>query len=148
MPGLMDTFERSYVATPDAIGRVRADLAEFAAGHGMHRTRVDDVRLAVSEAVTNAVLHGYRDAAGTVRVSGRLADGALCVSVRDFGCGMRPQPIATGRIGMGLGLALIGRLVSELSVTRQPDGGTELRMRFALMPAPVQADRRATVAPA
>jgi anti-sigma regulatory factor (Ser/Thr protein kinase) len=147
MQAVMDTFEHSYEASAESIARIRADLAAFAAGHGMHSPRVEDVRLAVSEAVTNAVLHAYRGTAGSVHVTARLADGGLWVSVRDFGRGMRSQQaIATGRTGMGLGLALIGRLVSELAVTPQPGGGTELRMRFALMPGSLRADRRAATA--
>lgn len=141
----MDILERSYEATPESVGRVRGEVAAFATGHGMPGSRVDDIRLAVSEAATNAVLHGYRGGAGTIHVIARLADGALWISIRDFGCGMQPQPIAT-RSGMGLGLALIGRLVSELSVTPQPGGGTDLRMRFDLGPAPLTAAPRAMLA--
>src|SRR5579875_3771460 len=106
--GYEATFERSYDATPEAVGRVRADLAAFAAGHGMHARRIEDVRLAASEAVTNVVLHAYPARAGTVHVTARLADGALWISVRDFGVGVRPS--GAGRSGLGLGLALIGRL--------------------------------------
>lgn len=145
MPGVMDTFEHSYEGTPDSIGRVRAELAAFAAEHGMHSARIDDVRLAVSEAVTNAVVHGYRSGVGAVHVTAGLAGGELWISIRDFGCGMRPQPLWSRQSGMGLGLAVIGQLVSGLSVIPQPDGGTELRMRFELMPTPLEAASRAMV---
>jgi anti-sigma regulatory factor (Ser/Thr protein kinase) len=145
MQRAMDMFDRTYAATPESIARVRADIGSFAAGHGMAARRLDDVRLAVSEAVTNAVMHGYRDVVGTVHATATLTDGALWISIRDFGCGMQPQPIATGRAGMGLGLALIGRLVSEMKVAPQPGGGTDLRMRFELMSAPLSAGRSSTV---
>jgi len=144
----MDSFESSYEATPDAVARVRADLAAFAAGHGMHACRVDDLRLAVSEAVTNAVLHAYRGAGGTVHVTARLDDGALWVSVRDFGAGMHPRGFVAGRSGMGLGLALLGRIAGELSIVAPAGGGTELRMRFELMPAPLRGKRRPVAASA
>jgi anti-sigma regulatory factor (Ser/Thr protein kinase) len=145
MQGVRDTFERSYEGTPASIGRVRAELAAFAAEHGMHSARVDDVRLAVSEAVTNAVVHGYRGGAGAIHVTAGLDGGELWISIRDFGCGMRPQPLVSARSGMGLGLAVIGRLVSGLSVIPQPGGGTELRMRFGLMPTPLEVASRAMV---
>jgi stage II sporulation protein AB (anti-sigma F factor) len=142
MQGVTDTFGRSYLATPASIGRVRADVADFAAAHGAEPVRVHDIRLAVSEAVTNAVMHGYREGTGTVHVTARHTDGALSISIRDFGCGMQPRPLATGRTGMGLGLALIGRVVTELSVAPQGGDGTEVRMRFELVPGAARAERR------
>ena len=140
MRDVTDTFDRSYQATPAAVGRVRADIAAFAIAHGVEAARVDDIRLAVSEAVTNAVMHGYRDTSGTIHVGARHADGSLWISIRDFGCGMQPRPISAGRTGMGLGLALIGRVVTELSVAPQAGDGTDVRMRFDLVPAAASAD--------
>jgi len=146
MQDATDTFDRSYEAAPASVARVRADIAAFAEAHGVEPTRVDDIRLAVSEAVTNAVLHGYREASGSVHVRARHADGSLWISVRDFGGGMQPRPLGTGHTGMGLGLALIGRVVSELSVAPQAGDGTDVRMRFDLVSAAVSRDRRESVA--
>ena len=146
MRDVTDTFDRSYQATPAAVGRVRADIAAFAIAHGVEAARVDDIRLAVSEAVTNAVMHGYRETSGTVHVTVRHADGCLSISIRDFGCGMQPRPIGTGHTGMGLGLALIGRVVSELSVAPQAGDGTDVRMRFDLVSAAVPAGRQVALA--
>jgi stage II sporulation protein AB (anti-sigma F factor) len=146
MRDVPDTFDRSYQATPDSVGRARADVAAFAVAHGVDSTKVDEIRLAVSEAVTNAVMHGYRDMSGTVHVRARCAHRSLSISIRDFGCGMQPGPLDAGRIGMGLGLALIGRLVSELSVSPQAGNGTDVRMRFDLVPATVPGRPHAVVA--
>jgi stage II sporulation protein AB (anti-sigma F factor) len=140
-----DIFDRSYPATPVSVGRARADVAAFAAAHGVARACVDDIRLAVSEAVTNAVMHGYRGTSGTVHITARRGDGSLWISIRDFGCGMQPRPIGAGRRGMGLGLALIGRVVSELSVAPQVGDGTDVRMRFDYVAAPARVERRVIV---
>jgi anti-sigma regulatory factor (Ser/Thr protein kinase) len=91
-------------------------------------------------------MHGYRDMSGTVHVRGRCAHRSLSISIRDFGRGMQPRPLDARRTGMGLGLALIGRLVSELSVSPQAGNGTDVRMRFDLVPATVPARPRAVVA--
>jgi anti-sigma regulatory factor (Ser/Thr protein kinase) len=141
-----DTFDRCYQATPASVARVRAEVAAFAAAHGVAPPRVHDIRLAVSEAVTNAVIHGYRDRSGTVRVTAEHDGGALSISIRDFGCGMRPRLLRSGDTGMGLGLALIGRLVSELAVAPQGGEGTDVRMRFDLTSAAARAGRHAAVA--
>ena len=146
MQDVTDTFDRSYQAAPGSVGRVRADISAFATAHGVEAARVDDIRLAVSEAVTNAVMHGYRGASGTVHVSARHADGALWISIRDFGSGMQPRPVGARHTGMGLGLALIGRVVSELSVAPQAGSGTDVRMRFDLVSAGAPAERRTRVA--
>ncbi len=148
MQDVSDSFDRSYQATPGSVRRAREDIADFAAAHGVGRSRIDDIRLAVSEAVTNAVVHGYRDTSGTVRLSATHADGALWVSIRDFGCGMWPRPIGTGHTGLGLGLALIGSVVSELELSAAPrsGAGTDVRMRFDLVSADAPAELHLTVA--
>jgi anti-sigma regulatory factor (Ser/Thr protein kinase) len=88
------------------------------------------VRLAVSEAVSNVVVHGYREPPPgdfTLRVE---ADGdELRVIVRDAGCGMQPRMDSPGA---GLGLPLIAHVAETFSVTENPGGGTEVCMTFPL----------------
>jgi stage II sporulation protein AB (anti-sigma F factor) len=89
------------------------------------------IRLAVSEAVANAVLHGYRGRpAGDVTLVAEAAESQVNVVVRDDGCGMIPR---TDSPGAGLGLPLIAEIAESVSVTAGRDGrGTELRMTFEL----------------
>jgi anti-sigma regulatory factor (Ser/Thr protein kinase) len=114
-------------ATPAAVPGVRRAVVDFAELHGVGVA--PDVALAVSEAITNAVLHAYRgDRSGEVRVVACAEPGRLVVVVRDYGCGMSPNPDSPG---LGLGLAVIGRLATELNIERPDDGGgTRLRMCF------------------
>jgi anti-sigma regulatory factor (Ser/Thr protein kinase) len=146
MQDVTDIFDRSYQATPASVGRVRADIAAFAEAHGVDGTRVDDIRLAVSEAVTNSIVHGYRDSVGTIHVTARYDDSALWISIRDFGGGIKPRLIGSEHAGMGLGLALIGRVVSDLSVAPQVGDGTDVRMRFDLARAGASVPRRVILA--
>jgi serine/threonine-protein kinase RsbW/stage II sporulation protein AB (anti-sigma F factor) len=86
-----------------------------------------DVRLAVSEAVTNAILHAFRDRQpGTILVSGRLDRGRLILSVGDNGSGMRPNLESTG---LGLGISLITKLAADVRFDSS-DGGTTVSMSF------------------
>ena len=90
-------------------------------------------RLAVSEAVSNVVVHSYRDTDDgdfTLRVE--WDGGELKVIVRDEGCGMTPR---TDSPGAGLGLPLIATLAESFSVTAPPGGGTEVCMTFPLLKA-------------
>lgn len=90
-------------------------------------------RLAVSEAVSNVVVHSYRDASpGAFTLSVEWNGDELRVTVRDKGCGMAPRMDSPGA---GLGLPLIANLAESFSVTAPPGGGTELRMTFPLLKA-------------
>ena len=93
------------------------------------------------EAVTNAVLHGYRDgASGDLRVVACAGPDRLVVVVRDYGVGMRPHPNSPG---LGLGLSVIGRLTTEMNIERPDEGGgTRLRMHFSNNRRAVRRRRR------
>jgi anti-sigma regulatory factor (Ser/Thr protein kinase) len=93
----------------------------------------DAVGIVVSEAVTNAVLHAYRDRdrdrPGRVHVSARLDDDGVQVAIDDDGLGMRPRIDSPG---VGLGLPLMGDLADRVEVySRGP--GTRIAARFCLM---------------
>lgn len=104
-------------------------VTEFARRVGVPDGLIEGVRLAVSEAVGNVVLHGYRgNCAGDVTVVTVADDSRLEVVVRDDGCGMSPHPEGGGA---GLGLPLIAELADALAVRPGADGrGTEVAMTF------------------
>jgi anti-sigma regulatory factor (Ser/Thr protein kinase) len=124
----IERLELRAQASPAAVPGIRRAVVDFAALHGVGEG--PDVALAVSEAVTNVVLHAYRDGAnGDVRVVACAEPQRLVVVVRDYGCGMRPHPSSPG---LGLGLSVIGRLTTEMNIERPDDGGgIRLRMHFA-----------------
>jgi PAS domain S-box-containing protein len=114
-------------AVPAAVGEARQGVAAFAERHGLARR--DDVALAVTEAVTNAVLHAFIDREpGTVRVLVVTGADELTVTVTDDGRGMQPRADSPG---LGLGLPTIGRLAALVDLREPPGGGTELSMTFA-----------------
>jgi serine/threonine-protein kinase RsbW/stage II sporulation protein AB (anti-sigma F factor) len=113
-------------ATAESVGQARAQLVAFAKDHECANPQ--DVALAVTEAVTNAVVHAYRGAErGLMRVVACARPADLLVVVRDYGCGMSPNPDSPGA---GLGLSVIGALAAEMNIERPDDGGTRLRIRF------------------
>jgi anti-sigma regulatory factor (Ser/Thr protein kinase) len=124
-----DTFERSYEAEPAAIGLARAELARFASRAGAPDDLLDGVRLAVSEAVTNAVRHAYPRQPGEVRVLASVGEDSLEVIVSDDGCGVHSESDGSG---LGYGLALICEMSDQMTLAPRADGGTEVRMRFGL----------------
>jgi anti-sigma regulatory factor (Ser/Thr protein kinase) len=88
-----------------------------------------DVKLAVTEACTNVVVHAYPDGDGPMEISAGVRDDRLSVAVRDEGRGMLPRPDSPG---LGLGLPLIATLAETLELGRSPDDRTEVRMTFKI----------------
>jgi serine/threonine-protein kinase RsbW len=91
---------------------------------------LSDVLLAVSEVVTNCVVHAYRgQPGGKVDLEARRKGDSLMLSVADDGAGMAPRHDSPG---LGLGLPLVGRVARRVDISAQAGGGTLVRMCFDL----------------
>ena len=111
-------------ARADELAPVRRVLAAWLETAGVDPEDIGSIVVAVSEAATNAIEHAYGPAEGWFEVEADVEEGPLVtVVVRDAG---RWRPKARG--GGGRGLTLIGRLVDDFELRRQP-GGTEIWMR-------------------
>lgn len=126
----MTCLELSLTATPSSIRRARVAVGEAAAEHIESDRLVDDVRLCVSEAVTNVVRHAYGTKRGDVAVVVERKGDELVVAVRDEGMGLT----ASRRRGKpaGFGLKIIEKVASRHTIESAPKTGTEIRMIFAL----------------
>ncbi|MBV9046862.1 MAG: ATP-binding protein [Solirubrobacterales bacterium] len=122
-------INESYSAVAESVPRARSALAQFAAATGANEEQVDGVRLAVSEAMTNAVQHAYGDRPGRVGLTAWLVGDELWVLITDEGAGLRG---ASNRGGLGLGLALIEQASDRLTIVERASGGTELRICFKI----------------
>ncbi|MBW3653173.1 MAG: ATP-binding protein [Actinobacteria bacterium] len=123
-------LHRSMVAVPASVPALRRAVAAFARSAGIGEPLLSAVKLAVSEAVTNAVLHAYVGRRpGPVHVAAWLEDDCLVVEVSDEGGGMMPRLDSPG---LGVGLPFIADTADALDISSSPHGGTQLRMSFAL----------------
>src|SRR4051794_10294980 len=129
MPGaLAARAEWELPAEPASVSTARAGVKSFAEEHGVRPEDIVDLTLAVTEAVTNSVLHAFIDREpGTVRVLVITGADELTVTVTDDGRGMQPRADSPG---LGLGLPTIGRLAALVDLREPPGGGTELSMTF------------------
>jgi serine/threonine-protein kinase RsbW len=122
-------------AVASSVGELRRRAAAFAVASGASGEMVYAVELAVSETVTNAVLHAYAGRApGRVSVQCRAAGERLIVEVLDEGVGVAARDDSPG---VGYGLALVGALAQTLAVAPRSDGpGTVVTMSFAAAAQP------------
>lgn len=96
-----------------------------------------DVRTAVSEAVTNAIVHGYKKKKGTVRMECRLDGRLLVISITDFGCGIENieqarQPFFTTDADgerSGMGFAVMEAFMDDVDVVSRRDIGTRITLK-------------------
>ena len=118
-------------------GFARAAAACFAAQLDPTLEEVNDIKTAVSEAVTNAVVHGYPDRLGKVRLRLRLfEDHTLEVAVQDWGVGIADiqqarTPLFTtgGGERAGMGFTIMESFMDSLKVRSKPGKGTVVTMR-------------------
>jgi len=120
-------IQQRVPATADQVPYLRAEVLAFCDAHlDLPNDVRDDVRLAVTEACTNAVLHAYPSGPGEVTVTTRVDDHQLTVEVSDEGVGIDTRP-ASG--GLGLGIALM-RAIADTRIS--DGGGTTVALRFPL----------------
>ncbi|MEF2795642.1 MAG: anti-sigma F factor [Hydrogeniiclostridium sp.] len=118
----------------------RAAVSAFAAQLDPTVDELSDIRTAVSEAVTNCIVHAYRDTIGEITLTVRLFEGRrLIIQVKDKGCGIEDvekamEPLFTtgGEERAGLGFAVMESFMNRLHVTSRPGKGTSVTMEKRL----------------
>lgn len=133
MQPVADFLRRALPAVPSTVTALRGEVAAFVIAAGFGEPLLSGVKLAVSEAVTNAVIHAYVDARqpGEVRLLVTFDGDGVRVTVSDDGCGMVPRLDSPG---LGVGLPFIAHAADALDIGRSAGGGTELRMSFLASP--------------
>jgi serine/threonine-protein kinase RsbW len=119
-------YEARVPGTPLGVRQLRREMTAVAKGCGMDAERIADVRLAVTEAATNAVMHAYAKTEGELRATAATRGGELAIVIADTGPGLverRDSP------GLGVGLAVIANVVERLRIVSHP-GKTEIHMAF------------------
>ncbi|MGN0476407.1 MAG: anti-sigma F factor [Ruminococcus sp.] len=99
-------------------------------------SELSDIKTAVSEAVTNCIVHGYRDAGGMIYIKGEIAeDNTIIIKVRDKGKGipdikkaMEPLFTTGGEERAGLGFAVMESFMDKVKVSSKEDKGTTVTL--------------------
>lgn len=121
-PVLPDLRLTGLPAVADALGRVRAQLTAWARTAGLADDQIDDVALAVYEAMANVVDHAYDSPGGTFDLHACRHDDLITVTVTDHG---RWKESANGKQSpRGRGLLIIERATRRFTLSQQPRGTT------------------------
>jgi len=124
-------FDAVYRAEPANVAHVRHEVADVASMCGADDATLSKIKLAVSEAASNVVLHAYRDslAVGDIHVLVERSEDCLKVFVGDDGIGMSPRIDSPG---VGLGLSLMANLADRCAINLTRAGGTEIILQFEM----------------
>ena len=115
----------------------RSLVACFAAQLDPTMDELGDIKTAVSEAVTNCIVHAYPDRIGTITLRCRvLPDNVLDIVVKDKGCGIadvaaarKPMFTTGGEERSGMGFTIMESFMTSLRVTSRPGKGTSVHMK-------------------
>lgn len=114
----------------------RTAVATFAAQLDPTVEEISDIKTAVSEAVTNCIVHGYKNTIGNIYITGEiLENGSIKIRIRDKGCGienvkqaMEPLFTTAGGERAGLGFAVMESFTDSLKVRSSVGKGTSVTM--------------------
>lgn len=138
---IMNEIRLEFPALPENESLARMVVSAFLALLNPTLEELADVKTAVSEAVTNAIVHGYASKGGVVRLHADYRkDGTITVEISDRGCGIENiaqarQPFFTtmeGEERSGMGFTVMESFMDSVEVQSAPGEGTTVRLKKQL----------------
>ena len=138
---IINEMKLEFMAVPENEGFARVAVSAFAVQLDPTLDVLADIKTAVSEAVTNAVVHGYGDEIGAVTIHAALRDdGMLTLEITDKGKGIADidqamQPFFTTqpeKERSGMGFSVMQTFMDKVAVESTPGEGTTVRMQKRL----------------
>lgn len=117
-------------------GLARLIAAGFAAQLNPTIEEIDDIKTAISEAVTNAIIHGYEEKEGKVYLKAKYQDRQIFFEVIDYGCGIADiekakEPTYTTKGNMdrsGMGFSFMEAFMDHVEIESEVGKGTTIKM--------------------
>ena len=130
-------MEVSFLSVPENEAFARVVIAAFTVQLSPTMSEIADVKTAVSEAVTNAIVHGYEGTRGMVTLRARIDGATLAIEISDRGKGIpnvqqAMEPFYTTHPEQersGMGFAVMQTFMDEVDVRSTPGLGTSVQMR-------------------
>ncbi len=120
----------------------RSSVAAFVSVLDPNVEEISDIKTAVSEAVTNSIVHGYKDKIGTVYIHVKIFEGArISICIKDKGCGIPDikkamEPLyTTCETGerAGLGFSIMESFMDKIKVRSKPEKGTSVTLEKSIV---------------
>lgn len=134
-------FDNQFTVYFDAIlaneGFARSMVAAFCVQLNPSVSEISDIKTAVSEAVTNSIVHGYAGKKGKIMISVGLLGNMAYITIADNGCGIEDieqarQPFFTTKAKeerSGMGFTLMESFMDGIEVKNNPDGGLIVHLK-------------------
>lgn len=134
-------FSRSYNE-----GFARTVVASFVSQLDPTIDELADIKTAVSEAVTNSIVHGYKTGIGKIYIFSKIySNGKILIKIKDRGCGienvekaMEPLFTTGGSERSGLGFAVMQSFMDKIKVTSKVGKGTTVTLQKFIIRRPVK----------
>ncbi|MCL0081272.1 anti-sigma F factor [Peptococcaceae bacterium] len=144
---LINQFKLEFKSIANNVAFARMVVATFASQLNYTLNDLEEIKVAVSEAVTNAIVHGYaHDPEQNIALTVVLADTGMEIKVADLGCGIEDikqamQPTySTAPERMGLGFVFMQSFMDKLQVDSTPGAGTTIIMFKKINTVPDQPE--------
>ena len=135
METVENMVEMRFPSKAANIGFARTAVALLASQRKFTLRELDVIKIAVSKAVSNAVIHGYKGTEGEITITCRLTSNRLEIIVKDQGCGiadveqaLEPAFTTEPEERMGLGLVFVREYMDKLVIDSKPGRGTSVFM--------------------
>ncbi len=137
---LQNSFKMELLSKSNNESFVRVAVAAFAAQLDPTIEEINDIKTAVSEAVTNCIVHGYKNTLGKIYITVELLEQRMLrIKIRDRGCGianvqqaMEPLFTTGGEERSGLGFSVMQSFMDKVSVRSVPGRGTTVTLQKRL----------------
>lgn len=147
---IRNEMKADFLSIAENVGFARMAVSAFLVPEDPTLEEMGDIKTAVSEAVTNAIVHGYKEKTGMVRVRALLGEaGEVEIEITDNGCGIedvemarRPFFSGDGDERAGMGFLVMESFMDSVEVISAPGEGTTVRMRRRLGAGAVGAAAR------
>ncbi|HOJ77890.1 MAG TPA: anti-sigma F factor [Bacillota bacterium] len=132
---LENYLKLEFPSLPQNVGLARLVVSTFASQLEFTLAEVEEIRVAISEAVSNCVIHAYPNKTGTIKLELSIEDGLLTIVVQDYGVGIqdimqaKQATYSTQPERMGLGLVFMESFMDQMELTSKPMEGTTVVMK-------------------
>ncbi|MBQ6143551.1 MAG: anti-sigma F factor [Clostridia bacterium] len=149
MQEVINEMNVNFLSRSSNEGFARAVVAAFVSQLDPTIDELADIKTAVSEAVTNCIVHGYKSGIGKIYISSKIySGGKILIKIKDRGCGienieqaMEPLFTTGGSERSGLGFAVMQSFMDKIKVSSKVGKGTTVTLQKFIIRRPISNEK-------